>query len=160
MKGGMTDLSFRVASFDELGVHELYRIMHLRVEVFIVEQDCPYQDLDGKDAGSLHLLGEAPGGALEAYARLLAPGTAYPDSHPDAASIGRVITSARVRGSGAGLRLMEVAIREVRARWSSGVPIRIGAQDYAIPFYRRLGFEPDGPGYLEDGIPHTPMQLG
>jgi ElaA protein len=151
----MLDLSFRLRTFDDLTVDELYRILRLRVEVFIVEQDCPYQDVDGRDPQAFHLLGETPSGELVAYARLLPRGVSY----PEAAAIGRVVTSMAARGTGAGLRLMEEAIERCRERFGDDTPIRLGAQDYAIPFYRRLGFEPVGEGYLEDGIPHTTMVL-
>jgi ElaA protein len=151
----MLDLSFRLRTFDDLTVDELYRIFRLRVEVFIVEQDCPYQDVDDLDRQAIHLLGETPSGELVAYARLLPRGLAY----PDAAAIGRVVTSKAARGTGAGLRMMREAIERCRERFGADVDIRLGAQDYAIPFYRRLGFEPIGEGYLEDGIPHTTMVL-
>ncbi len=153
--GGMLDVSFRLRTFHDLTVEELYGIFRLRVEVFIVEQDCPYQDVDGLDPVALHLLGTNASGDLVAYARLLPAGAAY----PDAAAIGRVVTARAARGAGLGKRLMEVAISEVGHRFGAGVGIRLGAQNYAIPFYRRLGFSPVGESYLEDGIPHTTMVL-
>jgi ElaA protein len=149
-------IQYEVLPFHELAAADLYEIMRLRMEVFVVEQDCAYQDLDGLDREALHLLGRTGGGALESYARLLPVGASYPGH----AAIGRVITSARCRGTGEGRRLMEEAIRQTRRAFGQGVPIRIGAQDYALEFYRRLGFEVAGEGYLEDGIPHSPMELG
>lgn len=148
-------IQYEVKPFLELTPLEVHDIFRLRTEVFIVEQDCPYQDVDGLDPGALHLLGRTPEGALESYARLLRVGVSYP-AH---AAIGRVITSARVRGTGEGHRLMETAIREAERAYGAAVPLKLGAQDYALDFYRRLGFEPAGEGYLEDGIPHTPMEL-
>lgn len=151
----MTQLSFRLLPFSALDVASLYAILRLRSEVFVVEQACAYQDMDGLDDRSLHLLGEASCGTLEAYARLLPPGLAHPD-HP---SIGRVITSRRVRGTGTGRRLMREAIASVAKNWGPGVSMVLSAQDQALPFYRKLGFQVSGPGYLEDDIPHTPMIL-
>jgi ElaA protein len=151
----MFPISFTLRAFEDLSVRELYRLLHLRVEVFIVEQDCPYQDLDGLDEVAFHLQGHDEEGELVVCARLLPVGIAYPEH----AAIGRVITARSVRGRGVGAVLMKEAIRQARGLWGEAVPIRIGAQDYAIPFYRKLGFEPAGEGYLEDGIPHTPMNL-
>jgi ElaA protein len=151
----MTNISFRVRRFDELTLDELYRVLRLRIEVFVVEQDCPYQDIDGRDSQALHLLGETPSGELVAYARLLPVGVAYPEH----AAIGRVITASSVRGTGVGLALMGEAVARVRDAWGQDTGIQLGAQNYALAFYGRLGFEPSGESYLEDGIPHTPMVL-
>jgi ElaA protein len=148
-------LHYEVKPFDQLTPWEVHEIFRLRTEVFIVEQDCAYQDVDGLDPGALHLLGRTPAGTLESYARLLPVGASYP-AH---AAIGRVITSPRIRGTGEGRHLMEAAIREAERAYGAAVPLKLGAQDYALDFYRRLGFEPAGEGYLEDGIPHTPMEL-
>ncbi|CAN5815516.1 hypothetical protein BH23GEM11_BH23GEM11_17440 [soil metagenome] len=152
----MTDrIQYEAYAFHTLACTDLYDVLRLRMEVFVVEQDCAYQDLDGLDRKALHLLGRTGEGAIESYARLLPVGAVYPGY----ASIGRVITSARCRGTGEGRRLMEEAILRVREAFGPRVPIRIGAQDYALDFYRRLGFEVAGEGYLEDGIPHSPMVL-
>jgi ElaA protein len=148
-------IHYEVKRFHELTPQEVHDIFRLRTEVFVVEQNCAYQDVDGLDPAALHLLGRTPEGTLESYARLLPVGASYPEH----AAIGRVITSARVRGTGEGRRLMEASIREAERAFGGGVPIKLGAQDYALDFYRRLGFEPAGEGYLEDGIPHTPMEL-
>ncbi|TVP45024.1 MAG: GNAT family N-acetyltransferase [Gemmatimonadales bacterium] len=148
-------IQYQVVPFHELETTDLYDVLKLRMEVFVVEQDCPYQDLDDLDRQALHLLGRAESGAIESYARLLPVGSVYAGH----AAIGRVITSARCRGTGEGRRLMEEAIRQTRRAFGGGVPIRIGAQDHALDFYRRLGFEVAGEGYLEDGIPHSPMVL-
>jgi ElaA protein len=148
-------LTFRVVPWSELDAPTLYEILRLRSEVFVVEQSCPFQDMDGLDHSALHVLGTADSGALEAYARILPPGLAY----PKAASIGRVITSPRVRGMGFGHILMEASIEETRRAFGGRVAIQIGAQEYALPFYEKLGFRISGPTYLEDGIPHAPMVL-
>jgi ElaA protein len=146
---------FRTERFHALEPGVLYRILALRIAVFVVEQNCAYQDLDGRDASSLHLTGWLPDGELVACARLLPPGLGHP-LHP---SIGRVITAPVVRGTGLGRRLMVEAILRTREAWGQDLSIALSAQDYALPFYEGLGFEPSGPGYLEDGIPHSPMIL-
>lgn len=146
----MSQLAWRCLAFEDLTPAELYRILDLRIEVFVVEQTCPYRETDGLDASALHLLGEDPAGRLLAYARLLAPGLAYPQ-----AAIGRVVTSPSARGAGRGRELMARAIAEVGERWPG--PIQIGAQRYLERFYGELGFAPIGEPYLEDGIPHIHM---
>ncbi len=148
-------LQWQLQSFHDLDPLHLYRLLMLRIEVFVVEQACAYQDLDGKDEGALHLTATLPEGQVVACARLLAPGVA----HPEGPSIGRVITHESVRGRGVGRELMERAMAETRARWGTHLPVALAAQDRVVPFYRALGFIPAGRGYLEDGIPHTPMLL-
>jgi ElaA protein len=156
LSGGLSvlpALRWRCLAFDELGTAALYRALQLRAEVFVVEQACAFQDLDGRDAQALHLLGESAAGgtALLAYARLLPPHTAFAE-----ASIGRVVTAPATRGSGLGHALMRESIAELHRRWGTQ-PIRIGAQAHLQAFYRQHGFEPQGDGYLEDGIPHVHM---
>lgn len=138
--------------FEALDVHRLYALMRLRVDVFIVEQTCPYPDLDGRDAqaGVWHLLGEREG-TLQAYARLLPPGLGF-----DTPAIGRVIVGASARGSGLAHALMREAIARCEALWP-GQPISLGAQAHLQGFYRQHGFEPAGPIYIEDGIDHIEM---
>ena len=156
MRGGvLTGLRWRGLSFDELSAVELYRLLRLRAEVFVVEQACAFQDLDGLDDQAVHWLGEVTDGQgdpmLLAYTRLLPAGTAFAE-----ASIGRVVTSPLARGTGVGHTLMSESIAELQRRW--GVqPIRIGAQAHLQTYYRQHGFEPDGDVYLEDGIDHIEM---
>lgn len=145
-------LHFKCLSFQELTLDELYAILQLRAEVFVVEQDCVYQDLDGKDQQGHHLLGFDDDGDLVAYTRLLGKGISYPE-YP---SIGRVITSIKVRRNGAGKILMEKSIAESERLFGES-PIKISAQVYLDRFYRNLGFVPMGEEYLEDGIPHISM---
>jgi ElaA protein len=148
-------LRWRCLAFAELTSVELYRALQLRAEVFVVEQACAFQDLDGRDPQALHLLGEIDVEqgevALLAYARLLPSATAFAE-----ASIGRVVTAPVTRGSGLGHRLMRESIAELHRRWGEQ-PIRIGAQAHLKTFYRQHGFEPQGDGYIEDGIPHLEM---
>lgn len=137
----------------ELTTDELYGLLALRVEVFVVEQTCPFQDLDGLDRrdGVLHLLGWQDG-ALVAYARLMAPGVAKAQQ----VVIGRVVTSPEARGDGLGHRLMQQALQECARLWP-GVSIYLGAQAHLQGFYGRHGFTAVGEPYLEDDIPHIGM---
>ena len=138
--------------FDALSLSDLYQILNLRAEVFVVEQDCSYQDLDGKDHASLHLWMEDKEG-MTSYARLLPPGLAYPE-----VGIGRVVTAMRVRRSGLGKALMHVAIAECQKQWPE-YDIVIMAQSYLLAFYQNLGFVVERAEFLEDGIPHRWMRL-
>lgn len=143
-------LQWLLKKFNELTPYELYNILRLRSEVFVVEQNCVFLDMDNKDQGSHHLMGSHDN-ELVAYVRLLPPGLAY-----DEVSIGRVVSSPKHRGSGAGRELMLTAI-SAAAELFGPQPIRIGAQLYLKNFYSSLGFEPQGDIYLEDGIPHVIM---
>ena len=140
--------------FDDLTVYELYDIIALRLEVFSVEQNCPYQDADFKDLKGWHLMIRNGEGKLVAYTRLLPKGISY-DKY---ASIGRVVSSPSVRGTGIGKILMEKSIEEMKRLFPND-PIKIGAQTYLLKFYQSFGFESTGEEYLEDGIPHTSMVL-
>jgi len=140
-------------AFDELAAAELYAIMQLRNEVFVIEQNCIYQDADNKDQQSMHLCGWLDG-KLVAYTRIIPPGISYAE-----ASIGRVVTSPTHRGKGAGRNLMEESIRLTMSRFNCS-QIRIGAQLYLKKFYQSLGFIQSSDQYLEDGIPHIEMILG
>jgi ElaA protein len=138
--------------FDELSVAELYAIMQLRNEVFVVEQNCVYQDADGKDQQSMHLCGW-DGGNLAAYTRIIPPGLSYAE-----ASIGRVVTAPAYRKTGAGRKLMEESIKNTLNVFDCS-SIKIGAQVYLTKFYQSLGFTQSSNEYLEDGIPHIEMTL-
>lgn len=144
-------IDWTAKEFQELSVSELYELLALRAEVFVVEQECAYQDLDGKDQQSIHLLGYAED-KLVAYARILDKGVSYKDY----ASIGRVITSPIIRGSGAGYELMKQANATLVAAYGAQ-PIKISAQAHLQAFYGKLGYEGIGEEYLEDGIPHRAM---
>ena len=143
-------INWRLKKFDDLTPHELYALLQLRSEVFVVEQQCLFQDMDGKDVCSLHLLGWA-GDKLAASTRIVPAGVSY--IYP---SIGRVVTSPAFRGIGLGRQLMEESIREAENLYGKQ-PIRIGAQLYLKSFYQSLGFEQSGDLYLEDGIEHIEM---
>lgn len=144
-------IRWEIKKFEELSNVELYRIMQLRLEVFSVEQNCAYQDADGKDLKCFHLCGYNQGGELIAYSRIVPAGISFKE-----VSIGRVITSAKARGTGAGKELMKKSIDFIKKEYGN-VPIRIGAQCYLIKFYSSFGFEISGEEYLEDNIPHIEM---
>lgn len=140
--------------FSELSTQQLYQLIKLRVDVFVVEQNCPYPELDGKDtlAGVEHLLGYADA-ELVACARLLPPGTSY-----DNTSIGRVATKQSARGDGFGHQLIKEALIRCEALWPSKT-IDIGAQQHLENFYANHGFETISEMYLEDDIPHVDMRF-
>lgn len=146
----MNQYKWHCKSFQNLTVEELYAIMQLRSEVFVVEQNCPYLDPDGKDQQSWHLMGWDQD-KLVAYSRLLPAGLAFEEI-----SIGRVVSSPAYRGKGAGKELMKNAI-ETAYQLFGQQPIRIGAQQYLQKFYESLGFVQVSDMYLEDNIPHIEM---
>jgi ElaA protein len=144
-------LAWTTKPFAALTLAELYALLQLRSEVFVVEQTCPFQDIDGQDQAALHLLGYTEAGELAAYARLFGPGLSYAQ-----ASIGRVITAPRYRRFGFGRELLRRAIAQCEEQYGEQ-PIKIGAQLYLKAFYESFGFVQQGEGYLEDGIPHIYM---
>lgn len=144
-------LAWRCLPFDALHPRTLYALLRLRSAVFVVEQVCVFQDLDGLDADCLHLLGER-GGGLVAAARLVPAGRAFAE-----ASIGRVVTDPAARGQGLGHTLMSQAIDTLQRLWGPQ-PIRIGAQAHLQDFYRQHGFVTASPVYDEDGIDHVEMR--
>ena len=146
-------ITFITKTFDELSNIELYQLLQLRAEVFVVEQNCPYLDMDDKDYKSFHVLGYE-NEKLIACSRLVPPGLSY-ELEP---AIGRVVTHSIVRKSGYGKLLMEYSIIETKNRFNTSV-IVIGAQCYLDKFYQNLGFVPEGEMYLEDNIPHMTMRL-
>lgn len=139
-----------VKHFSELTAEELFAIYRLRVSVFIVEQHCPYQDVDDADREAYHVWFWDETG-IQAYARVLPPGAVFPD-----AAIGRVI--AVKRRCGMGSRIVQAAIDVARDRFSAD-RITIEAQNYVRALYERLGFRQTSEPFLEDGIPHVQMQL-
>jgi ElaA protein len=136
--------------FKNLTPHELYAILQLRTEVFVVEQNCVFQDMDGKDEHCHHIMGW-DGDKLIATARIVPPGIAY--EYP---SIGRIVTSPAARGQSAGKALVNKSIDELNRLYGNST-IRIGAQLYLKKFYEAFGFEQSGDVYDEDGIDHIQM---
>jgi ElaA protein len=148
----MSEIIWVCKPFATLTAAELYEALKLRSEVFVVEQNCVYLDLDDKDQDSFHLFGWQDDNLL-AYARILPPGLAYEE-----ASIGRVVSSPSSRKTGAGRALMNKAIEETISLFGTQ-SIRIGAQLYLLDFYGSLGFKQVSEPYLEDGILHIKMIL-
>lgn len=138
--------------FKNLSTTELYQILQLRNEVFIVEQNCPFQDLDDKDFKCYHLIGfDTESQKVMAYTRIVPAGISYEET-----SIGRVVTSPLARGIGIGKQLMKKSI-ELLEELYGGVSIKIGAQLYLKKYYESFGFEQIEEVYLEDGIEHILM---
>lgn len=150
LKNDYMNINWQLKKFTDLTAHELYAIMHLRNTVFVVEQNCVYQDADNKDQGSSHLMGWNEN-SLVAYTRLLPPGLAFNEP-----SIGRVVTAPVVRGSGIGKELMQTSIEELKKLFGD-LPVKIGAQLYLEKFYTSLGFKKCSDIYLEDDIKHIEM---
>ena len=143
-------ICFEFKKFSDLSLNELYDILQLRAEIFVVEQNCVYNDLDGLDKDAVHQFLRKDGEII-AYSRLLKPGTRFSEY-----SIGRVIVMQSERGTGLGMKMMEEAkryfVNELGAK-----KIKISAQSYLQRFYENLGFEIVTEMYLEDGIPHYGM---
>ena len=144
--GPVTPPTLRTARFAELTPFEVYALCRLRVDVFVVEQECPYPELDGRDTepSTVHLWLES-GDEVAATIRVLDDGATR--------AIGRVATAAGARGRGLAARLIEAGID-----LCDGFPITLGAQAHLQAWYERFGFRLSGPGYVEDGIPHVPMR--
>jgi ElaA protein len=145
-------MTWQCKTFSELTTEELYKILQLRNEVFVVEQNCSYQDCDGKDLKAHHF-SAWDNGVLVAYTRLLPKGVSYDAG----ASIGRVLTSPKVRGQKLGKELMQKSIDKIYELYGQ-MPIIIGAQLYLKRFYESFDFVQQGEGYLEDNIPHIVME--
>ncbi len=143
-------MKFEFKPFNELISTELYDILRLRSEIFVVEQNCVYNDLDGLDKEAIHLF-LRKNGEIIAYSRLLKPGTRFPDC-----SIGRVVVKQSERGKSIGIEMMGAAKKYIVNEWGA-TKIKVSAQQYLQRFYENLGFEIATEMYLEDGIPHFGM---
>lgn len=141
-----------IKSFQELSTYELYTYLQLRVDVFVVEQSCPYPEIDGYDMDSYHLA-YIENGELLSYARILPAGIKY-----NGISIGRVIVNKKARGRGLAKQLMEQAISFSSEKWPNG-DIQLQAQTQLKHFYGTFGFKEISEVYNEDGIPHVDMLL-
>lgn len=145
-------MHFEFKHFSELSLDELYEILQLRSEIFVVEQDCVYNDLDGLDTDAVHQFLKKDDKVV-AYSRLLKPGTRFPEY-----SIGRVVVKKSERGTGLGIQMMEEAKSFILNTWNA-MEIKVSAQKYLQRFYEDLGFEIVSDEYLEDGIPHYGMRF-
>jgi ElaA protein len=148
-----TLMEWEIKSFDCLNTDELYDLLKLRVDVFVVEQNCPYTEVDGKDRhpGTRHLLGRNRAGQLVAYSRILPPGLSFKP-----AGFGRVVVAKPSRGKGISHAMVDQAIAYICKVWPNE-RIQIGAQDYLKKFYASHGFKAVSETYIEDGIPHIDM---
>lgn len=146
----MSNIIWKIKSFEEITTSELYEIIKARVDVFVVEQNCPYPDLDGYDQKAIHLWAEQDNTVL-AYCRIFDRGIKYNET-----SIGRVLTSEKGRGKNLGKQLIKYAVETIENRFKTS-EVRISAQDYLLKFYSDFGFQDTGKKYLEDNIPHTEM---
>ena len=144
-------MNWTLKSFNDLTLSEFHDIIQLRLNIFVVEQDCPYLDLDDKDKIAYHFFGSTDQGKIVAYTRLFAPGDYYKE-----AAIGRVVVHKDFRKNKLGFELMSRSIEQVESLFNTKT-IRIGAQAYLKKFYESLGFQPTGHDYIEDGIPHMYM---
>ncbi|WP_420571189.1 GNAT family N-acetyltransferase [Kordia sp.] len=144
-------LTIQVKSFDAFSIDELYDVLQLRSEVFVVEQDCVYQDIDGKDRKALHVIGHDGNGKVVAYTRIFNAGDYF-----DKASIGRVVVSSTARAFGYGHEIIKASIAAIQEHYETKA-IKISAQTYLRKFYTSHGFNQIGEKYLEDGIPHIAM---
>lgn len=146
-------MKWTLKTFDELSLKEFHDIIQLRLDIFVVEQDCPYLDLDGKDFKAYHFFGQPDdeSNKVVAYTRIFAPGDYFIE-----ASIGRVVVHADYRKDGIGFQLMKKSMEQIESLFDTKV-IKIGAQQYLKKFYESLGFSSTGHDYMEDGIPHTYM---
>lgn len=143
-------IDIKVKKFTELTTQELYKLLQLRSEVFVVEQDCVYQDLDGKDEKALHVIG-FKNNKVVAYTRVFKPGDYFEN-----ASIGRVVVSKKEREYKYGYDIMNASVEAIKVYYKE-TKIKISAQTYLKRFYNNLEFFEVGEGYLEDGIPHIGM---
>ncbi len=141
---------FEFKHFNDLSNRELYDMLQLRAEIFVVEQTCIYNDLDGLDKEAVHLIIKKED-EIVGCSRLLQPGTRFPDF-----SIGRVVVKQNMRGTGLGIRMMEEAKKYMIEKWNAR-NIKVSAQKYLQKFYENLGFSVKTEEYLEDGIPHVGM---
>jgi ElaA protein len=146
-------LDWQWRCFDELSPHALYELLQLRSEVFVVEQQCVWLDLDNQDQAAMHLLCYQ-NGALVAYLRVLPAN----DLYPDWVSIGRIVTRQSARGLGLGKQVVAKALAYLQQE-NNQMPVVISAQLYLQDFYQNFGFQPEGEPYDEDGIIHTKMRL-
>jgi ElaA protein len=144
-------MTFQIKAFHELTLQQLYKILQQRTQVFVVEQNCPYPEVDGKDEKSMHVFQEIEG-EIVAYCRLLPPGVSYEE-----ASIGRVLVHESYRGKGIAYEMMQVAITYMEEVFQQSI-IKIQAQAYLEAFYGSLGFQTISDVYLEDNIPHIDMR--
>jgi ElaA protein len=153
-------MRWQLKKYNELTLEEFHNILQLRINVFVVEQNCPYPELDGKDRIAYHFFASLPddktgadknANQIIAYTRIFKPGDYYKQ-----AAIGRVVVHPDFRKDGMGYKLIVKSISQIKKLYKT-TEIKIGAQTYLKKFYKSLGFKKVGDGYIEDGIPHIYM---
>jgi ElaA protein len=147
----MEKIIWSTKAFKDLTVDEYFEIIHLRTEIFVVEQNCPYQEVDEKDRQSFHLFGRSENGKIISVTRILPAGVSYKEI-----SIGRVALKKAYRGKGIADELMKETFKFINSELGKQ-PIRISAQEHLLNYYNKHGFEQVGESYLEDNIPHIEM---
>lgn len=147
------NINWKTFKFHQLTTEQLYELIKFRIDIFVVEQRCPYPELDNKDrhAETSHIAGYDSSGVLIAYARLLPSGVSYTD-----VSIGRFAVIDSMRHQGIGSQLLERSLQEIEQHWPD-TAIRVSAQEHLCGFYEKFNFEKVSESYLEDGIPHVEM---
>ncbi|MBC3927707.1 GNAT family N-acetyltransferase [Undibacterium sp. CY21W] len=153
MTNQLTQLRWQLSAFSEFNPEQLHKVYQARCAVFIVEQNCPYQDIDSKDPQSHHLVAWDDNGDIAAYLRIVPPGISYAEP-----SLGRVLSTQAWRGTGVGKELIANGIKALRQLYPAA-SVRIGAQAYLEKFYASFGFQTVSDIYLEDEIPHLIMLL-
>jgi ElaA protein len=144
-------MKWKLKFFKELTLSEFHDLLKLRIDIFVVEQNCPYHELDGKDKNACHLLGINDDGKIIAYTRIFEPGVYYKE-----AAFGRVVVHKDFRKQQIGYELIQQTISAMHNLYGV-IPIKIGAQTYLKKFYSSFGFSQSGKPYIEDGIPHIHM---
>jgi ElaA protein len=144
-------LNWQIKPYSELSLNEFHDIVELRIKIFVVEQNCPYQDLDGKDKKAYHLICRDGFGKIVATARILHPGVSYPE-----VAIGRVACDESIRGHGAGHELLKQCLAYIQEEFGD-VAVKLSAQKHLEGYYGKHLFKSTGKEYLEDGIPHVEM---
>jgi ElaA protein len=146
-------MTIEIKSYKELSLDEFHDIIALRIAVFVIEQNCPYQELDGKDKNSFHLIARNENNKIVGTARIIPAGISYHE-----VAIGRVVTSPEARNHKLGHKIMENALTFIDQQWKNE-SVKLSAQTHLTHFYQKHGFHSTGKEYLEDGIPHTEMKL-
>ena len=144
-------MDWSIKRFGELSTDELHDLLDLRIRVFVVEQNCPYPEIDGKDRQSAHVIGRDESGEVVAYSRIVDPGISYPEP-----GIGRVVTAESIRGRGVGHDIMTQSMHHVRENYGQ-VPVKLSAQEHLRSYYNKHGFQTVSDTYEEDSIPHIEM---
>lgn len=145
------NIKYYIKKYNELTINEFHDLLALRINVFVVEQNCPYSELDGKDKKAIHVFGVDDKNKIVAVARILPKGVSYKEF-----SIGRVATHQLVRQQNKGIELMQQCMAYIKRNYPTE-NVRISAQSHLEKFYNKFGFKSTGKTYLEDNIPHTEM---